>query len=65
LPNDNLIITPRDLDVIEQLVKQGRSTKEAAHSLGITVKTIYAIKMRVVEKLALDNWSQVVAKFAK
>lgn len=58
-------LSPRDLDVIEQMVTQGRSAKEAAHALGITVKSVYVIKTRIVEKLALDNWSQVVEKFSK
>jgi two-component system, LuxR family, response regulator FixJ len=58
-------LTPRDIDVIEQMVTQGRSTKEAAHVLGISARSVQAIKSRIVEKLALDNWSQVVEKFAK
>jgi DNA-binding NarL/FixJ family response regulator len=55
----------RDLDVIEQMVTHGKSTREAADALGIAVKSVQAIKTRIVDKIGLDDWSEVADKFAK
>ena len=63
MPNHDL--SQRDLDVIEQLVNLGKSTKDAAEALGVAAKSVRAIKTRIVDKLGLDDWSQVADKFAK
>jgi DNA-binding CsgD family transcriptional regulator len=58
-------LSQRDLDVIEQMVTHCKSTREAAAALGIAVKSVQAIKTRIVDKLGLDDWTQVADKFAK
>jgi DNA-binding NarL/FixJ family response regulator len=52
-------LTAREREVFH-LVVQGRTTKEVAHSLGISVKTAENHRTRILEKLGLHNAAELV-----
>ncbi len=52
-------LTPREREVV-QLVAEGRSTKELADHLGITVKTAETHRSNIMRKLGLRSVSEVV-----
>lgn len=52
-------ITKREYEVLE-LVAQGRSTKEVAEELFISVKTVETHKTHILEKLGLKNTAELV-----
>jgi DNA-binding NarL/FixJ family response regulator len=52
-------LTPREREVI-QLVSEGKSSKEVAASLGISVKTVEAHRANIMRKLRLRSVSEMV-----
>jgi DNA-binding NarL/FixJ family response regulator len=52
-------LTPREREVI-QLVCEGKSNKEAAATLGVTVKTIEAHRASIMRKLNLRSFSDLM-----
>ena len=52
-------LTPRELEILEALAK-GRSNKELARTLGISVKTVSAHRTNIMRKLKLRNYSSLV-----
>jgi DNA-binding NarL/FixJ family response regulator len=57
LPYDRL--TPREREVI-QLVAEGKSNKEVASALGVTVKTVETHRANIMRKLNLGSVSDLV-----
>ncbi len=57
LPPDPL--TPREREVL-QLVAEGKTTKEVAHLLGISVKTAESHRTRIMKKLDMPNTAGIV-----
>lgn len=57
-------LTAREREVFH-LVVQGRTTKEVAHSLGISVKTAENHRTRILEKLGLHNAAELVLYAAR
>jgi DNA-binding NarL/FixJ family response regulator len=53
------VVTPREREII-QLLAEGRSNKEAALTLGISVKTIEAHRANLMRKLHLRSLSDLV-----
>ena len=53
------VITPREREIIQLLV-EGSSNKEAASTLGISVKTIEAHRANIMRKLHLRSVSDLV-----
>jgi len=53
-------VTPREREII-QLLAEGKSNKDAASTLGISVKTIQAHRANLMRKLGLRNASAVAA----
>lgn len=47
-------LTPREREVLQLLV-EGRSTKQIAYELGVSIKTVESHRHRVMEKLDLHN----------
>jgi DNA-binding NarL/FixJ family response regulator len=56
---DDLLLTAREREII-QLVAEGQSNKEAASTLGISVKTIEAHRANIMRKLHLRSVSDLV-----
>lgn len=52
-------LTPREREVV-QLVAEGRSTKDAAQRLGLSVKTVDAHRANIMRKLDLHSVSELV-----
>jgi DNA-binding NarL/FixJ family response regulator len=52
-------LTPREREVL-QLVAEGKTTKEIAGLLGISVKTAEAHRMRIMKKLEMHNTAGIV-----
>jgi DNA-binding NarL/FixJ family response regulator len=52
-------VTPREREII-QLIAEGKSNKEAASTLGISVKTIEAHRASIMRKLRLRSASELV-----
>jgi two-component system response regulator NreC len=52
-------LTPREREVFH-LVVEGRTTKEVARALGISVKTAENHRTRILEKLGLHNTAELV-----
>jgi DNA-binding NarL/FixJ family response regulator len=55
----NSDLTKRELEVLE-LVAEGRTNKEVAESLFISVKTVETHKSHILEKLGLKNTAELV-----
>ena len=51
-------LTAREREVI-QLLAEGRSTKDIAHTLGVSVKTVESYRQRVMEKLGLHSVAEL------
>ena len=56
---DNFVLTAREREIV-QLIAEGRSNKEAASTLGISVKTIEAHRANIMRKLHLRSVSDLV-----
>ena len=56
---DDFVVTAREREII-QLVAEGQSSKEAAATLGISVKTIEAHRANIMRKLRLRSVSDLV-----
>jgi DNA-binding CsgD family transcriptional regulator len=52
------LLTPREREVL-QLIAEGHSTKQAAHRLSISPKTVEAHRLKVMNKLDIDNVAQL------
>jgi DNA-binding NarL/FixJ family response regulator len=52
-------LTPRERQVL-QLVAEGKTTKEIAHLLGVSVKTAESHRSRLMEKLAIHETASLV-----
>jgi DNA-binding NarL/FixJ family response regulator len=52
------VLTPREREVL-QLLSEGRSTKEAALSLSISIKTIESTRRQIMEKLNLHSIAEL------
>ena len=57
LPPDPL--TPREREVL-QLIAEGKTTKEAAGVLGVSVKTAESHRTRIMEKLEIHETATLV-----
>ena len=55
-------LTNREREIL-QLLAEGNSAKEIAHSLNLSVKTVHTHRQRIMEKLEIDNVAGLV-KFA-
>ena len=56
---DDFVLTAREREIV-QLIAEGRSNKEAASTLGISVKTIEAHRANIMRKLHLHSVSDLV-----
>jgi DNA-binding NarL/FixJ family response regulator len=56
---EHAALTPREREIV-QLVAEGRSTKDLADHLGITVKTAETHRSNILRKLGLHSVSEVV-----
>lgn len=52
-------LTPRELEVLK-LLARGRSNKEVASDLGISVKTVDAHRGNIMQKLSLRSYSELI-----
>jgi DNA-binding NarL/FixJ family response regulator len=52
-------LTPRELEVLK-LLAQGRSNKEVANALHISVKTVDAHRTNIMRKLNLNTYSELI-----
>jgi DNA-binding CsgD family transcriptional regulator len=59
LEDSVVVVTAREREVI-QLVAEGRSSKEVASTLGISVKTVEAHRASIMRKLRLHAVSDLV-----
>ena len=59
LEDSVVVVTAREREVI-QLVAEGRSSKEVASTLGISVKTVEAHRASIMRKLRLQSVSDLV-----
>jgi DNA-binding NarL/FixJ family response regulator len=57
-------LSPREREVF-QLVVAGKTTKETAHALGISIKTADNHRYRLMEKLGLHNTAELVRYAAR
>ncbi len=48
------VLTPRKVEVLQLLV-EGKSTKQTASTLGVSIKTIEAHRQHIMKKLNIDN----------
>ncbi len=48
------VLTPREVEVLQLLV-EGKSTKQTASTLGVSIKTIEAHRQHIMKKLNIDN----------
>jgi DNA-binding NarL/FixJ family response regulator len=55
----HVVVTPREREVI-QLVAEGRSNKQTASHLGVSVKTVEAHRANIMRKLRLNSVSDLV-----
>jgi DNA-binding NarL/FixJ family response regulator len=53
------VVTPREREII-QLLAEGRSNKETASQLGVSVKTVEAHRANIMRKLRLNSVSDLV-----
>jgi len=53
------VLTPREREIV-QLVAEGKSSKEAASMLGLSVKTIEAHRTNIMKKLRVRSVSELV-----
>jgi DNA-binding NarL/FixJ family response regulator len=58
-PGSKDALTPREREIV-QLLAEGQSNKEAARSLGVSVKTIEAHRANIMRKLRLRSVSDLV-----
>ena len=54
VPGDSVIFTPRESQIL-QLLTRGESAKQIALELGISTKTVEAIRRNIMEKIKVDN----------
>jgi DNA-binding NarL/FixJ family response regulator len=52
------ILTPREREVL-QMIAEGKTTKEAAHYLRISVKTVETHRQQIMDKLGLHSIAQL------
>ena len=52
-------LTPREIEIV-QLVAQGKSNKEVATSLGLSQRTVESHRTRIMQKLELDSFSDLI-----
>lgn len=57
-------LTPRERKVLD-LLELGASTKQVARNLGISAKTVFVHRSRVMEKLEVDNLVSLVQLMSK
>jgi len=55
----HVVVTPREREII-QLLAEGRSNKETASHLGVSVKTVEAHRANIMRKLRLKSVSDLV-----
>ena len=60
----NANLTERELDVLRQIV-EGKSNKEIAEALEISLYTVKAHVCNIIEKLAVDDRTQAAIKALK
>lgn len=56
-PGSNL--TPREIEVV-RLLAQGKSNKEVAATLGLSQRTVESHRTRIMQKLELDSFSELI-----
>jgi DNA-binding NarL/FixJ family response regulator len=56
---EHTVVTPREREII-QLLAEGRSNKETAAALGVSVKTVEAHRANIMRKLRLRSVSDLV-----
>ena len=54
VPGDSVIFTPRESQIL-QLLTRGESAKQIALELGISTKTVEAIRRHIMKKIKVDN----------
>jgi DNA-binding NarL/FixJ family response regulator len=54
VPGDSVIFTLRESQIL-QLLTRGESAKQIALELGISTKTVEAIRRHIMEKIKVDN----------
>jgi DNA-binding NarL/FixJ family response regulator len=52
------VLTTRERDVLQRLA-EGKSVKEIAHDLNISVKTVETFRHRIEEKLSLNSIAEL------
>jgi DNA-binding NarL/FixJ family response regulator len=57
-PELSAMLTSREREVL-QLIAEGKNTKEVAFSLNVSVKTIEAHRLRIMEKLDIHNIAEL------
>lgn len=58
VPKTTVALTAREREVI-QLLAEGHTTKDIAHTLGVSVKTVESYRQRVMEKLSLRSVAEL------
>jgi len=59
IAQDLHVLTPREMEVLTH-VAEGRTNQEIANQLGISIKTVQAHRANVMDKLKLDDITQLV-----
>jgi DNA-binding NarL/FixJ family response regulator len=57
-PRASVALTAREREVI-QLLAEGHSTKDIAHILGVSIKTVESYRQRVMDKLGLHSVAEL------
>jgi DNA-binding NarL/FixJ family response regulator len=52
-------LTTREVEIV-QLLAEGKSNKEVAHALGISVRTVENHRAQVMQRLGLKTFSSLV-----
>jgi two-component system, NarL family, response regulator NreC len=55
-----VVLTARERDVV-RLVARGHTSREAAQKLGLSIKTVEAYRLKVMEKLGLESRAELVS----
>lgn len=56
--------SPREMDVVRELAK-GRTSKEVAHALGISLHTVNAHRRNLLERTGLSNTAELVRRVSE
>lgn len=59
--NETSEITPREKEVLD-LVSQGKSTKQIADQLGISIRTVESHRINMLKKMKVSNTAELIKK---